>query len=318
MGAIQQVLLGCQRDKGWKTVTYPAGTNNWCGLCISDDGTKIVAMAYQSGAGAPDSGFLYVSTDSGITWNVRQADNLFYSVAMAPNGSFIIFSLSNNGITSTYSSTDLGITRTNLGVAYLNNFKVINNSGKIFATTSSGIYYSSNYGVSWTRGLGQPSIQPNAYSVSDDGSKVFVSYDNSNPSQYYSSNDGVTFTAKNGSYPSVLSAEISNDGTKFALARPFSSSAFFIYSPDSWATVLKPAIPSGVSYFNKLQFSDDGNTLYALCSLSSSPNYRIFTTTDGGVTWNTLAGSDGLAIQDHFTVKNGNISGCGTHLYFYN
>lgn len=320
MSALQQMMAAYGgNSKSWKTVVYSEGTSNWRGLCMSDDGTKIVACAYQNSTGDPDTGFLYVSSDSGATWNVRQNLNTMGEVAMSPDGSFIIFRLSTSGTTRTYTSTDLGVTRTLLtGVTAYSKFKVINNTGKIFAVASNGVYYSTDYGVSWTRGAGQPNTIPNSYDVSEDGTKVFANYD-TNPSQYYSSDGGVNFSSKAGYYPTTLSARISNDGTKFALARPFSSPDFFIYSSDSWATVVKPTIPSGVSTFAYLEFSDDGNTLYAHCEMSASPFYKIFTTTDGGSSWNVLDGSEGRSYGTAgLTVKNGSIYFFGTNLNFYN
>ena len=109
--AASVVVLGLQASINAQVVgtwvpSSIASTNNWSALAASGDGAKLVAASYDDPAFNP--GQIYVSTNSGTTWNLTGAPSNFWSgVCSSTNGEDLGAVVSGGGI---YTSTNAGAT----------------------------------------------------------------------------------------------------------------------------------------------------------------------------------------------------------------
>ncbi len=110
--------------------------------CISSDNSGNV----YAGTTTQQYGYYY-SSNYGTTWTNRR-DFYFTDIAVNNTNSHV-FAVNENG--KVFRSDNKGINWVNVSGSYFTNAFSIweNNNGKIFAKTSSGIYYSTNDGQSW-------------------------------------------------------------------------------------------------------------------------------------------------------------------------
>ena len=196
----------------------PVGTANWAGIGSSSDGTKLVGVSHNSG------GYIYTSTDSGVTWTQRiTTPNGWAYVASSSDGSKLV-AISRLSPGYIYTSTDSGVTWTQRTGSGSRNWEGVASSSdgtKLVAAENGGyIYTSTDSGVTWTQrtGSGINGWQPVASST--DGTKLIAGDDGysghySNNYIYTSTDSGVTWTQQTGAGSHYwYDISISSDGSK--------------------------------------------------------------------------------------------------------
>lgn len=164
---------------------------NWRRITASADGMKMIASASNNGGSAY---FIYRSVDSGATWTVGAQDSDVEWLGVASNSDGTkLAAVARNGcpITSVNSGATWiarNLSFTSCGTASLAHLSSDETGQYLAATTnnSTGIYTSSDFGVTWTRGVvtGNPSW--NNIASSADGLKLVA---NSSDKGVFTSND---------------------------------------------------------------------------------------------------------------------------------
>jgi len=180
---------------------------------MSSDGSKMITGV--------EGGYLYTSTDWGVTWTPRFADagRSWYSVAMSSDGSKL-YAANNQGV---YSSTNGGVTWTQRKTASHLGYLGVSADGTklVFAENLGDVWTSTDSGATWTDRLTiSPYNQWQSVASSADGSKLVAV---SNPGYLWLSSDsGVTWTQKlispSGANTAWASVSMSSDGTRIAAA----------------------------------------------------------------------------------------------------
>ena len=264
---------------GWMQQTG-SGSRTWRAIASSSDGTKLVA--------AVGGGYIYTSTDSGVTWTERTSagSRNWYGLASSADGLKLVATVG-EGAGYIYTSTDGGVTwteRTSGGSNYWLHVSSSADGTKLFATTDSTddgyLYTSTDSGVTWTQqtAVGQLGIWPTA--SSSDGTKlVAATYGGS---IYRSTNSGVTWNAMPSAGTAFwFSVTSSADGTKLAAT----SCVGYIYtSTDSGTTWTQRTAP-GTACWESITYSPDGSKLFVL-----KGGAGMYVSTDDGATWTQQSG----------------------------
>src|SRR5437899_1091207 len=136
---------------GTWTPTGTPNTNNWAALAASADGSKLFAASYDDPAFNP--GPIYVSTNSGATWQVSGAPlNFWWALASSTNGEKLVAAVLGESI---YTSTNAGASWTQCTNAPQAPWFAVASSwdGEKLVAVSGGtdrsIYTSTNAGLNW-------------------------------------------------------------------------------------------------------------------------------------------------------------------------
>jgi len=264
------------------TYTYTwspvASSRIWQSITSSSDGTKLAAVV--------QSGLIYTSTNSGVTWTERtnagggvtgeSLSKSWRSITSSSDGTKLAAVVSEGYI---YTSTDSGASwtqRTPVGSGGLQSITSSSDGTKLAAVVSGGyIYTSSDSGVSWTAQTASGSRNWNSITSSSDGTKLAAVVQNGYI--YTSTNSGVSWTATstdaNRYWVSITS---SSDGTKLAAGNNGGS----IYTSSDSGVSWTAQTASGSRNWNSITSSSDGTKLAAVVY----PGY-IYTSTDSGVSW---------------------------------
>ena len=242
-------------------------------MASSADGIKLAATDY--------AGYIYTSTDSGVTWNVRTGSGIrnWIEIASSSDGTKLAAVVSGGYI---YTSTDSGITWTARTGSGLRNWILITSSSdgtKLAAAVNAGsIYTSTDSGGSWTARTGSGSRAWNGITSSADGTKIAVTVDNG--SIYTSIDSGANWVARDSTrYWACITS--SADGTKLAAADLFGGIYTSTDSGVNWT--LQNSV--GSNSWGAITSSSDGNKL-AIIGTSDDDYYSyIYVSTDAGVTW---------------------------------
>lgn len=268
----------------WTAQNWTTDTNhfiNWAWVASSADGSKLVALA------TPEGGFsssdparanigIYLSTDSGVSWQLSAAQiptNSWEALASSADGTTLAaagfhvdFTL-NEDIQSIYVSRDSGATWV-AGNAPNVNWRAIAMSAdgsKMVAVTvpSPGqIYTSSDYGQNWTLQTNAPS-QPSGWDAvasSADGTRLVAGGADSNGRIYTSLDSGVTWASTNNEptresksgikYAGWMAVASSSDGLNL-VGVPYNIGDIYTLQAPLYATIL--ATPARVQTSNTIQ-----------------------------------------------------------------
>ena len=237
----------------------------WRSISSSSDGTKLAAVVY--------GGYIYTSSDSGVTWTQRAFSLPWRSITSSSDGTKLAAAAySGNNI---YTSNDSGVTWTQQTASGGRDWTSITSSAdgsKIAAISwgDSSIYTSSDFGVTWiSRSI--PFNYWRSITSSSDGTKLAVVGQSSKI--YTSIDSGVTWASRDSSR-AWLSITSSSDGSRLAAGV---DSGYIYTSSDSGVTWTQRAT-SGK--WTAITSSSDGIKLAA----AVSPGY-IYNSSDSGVTW---------------------------------
>jgi hypothetical protein len=273
-------------------------------VASSADGTKLVALAPASGSSGgrgstSTSGYIYTSTDSGVTWTLRDTSaSGWTSVASSADGTKLVAveaGVSDRGLPIPggyiYTSTDSGVTWTLQASAPLARWISVASSAdgsKLIAADGGPgqIYTSTDSGVTWSaRDSARAWV---AVASSLDGMKLVAA--EFGGLIYTSTDSGVTWTARD-SAKYWMAVASSTDGTRLVAAAgaippsgtpPLGGGLVYGYiytSTDSGLTwILQANAP--LAQWRSIASSNDGTKLLAVAYAG-----QIYTSTDSGVTW---------------------------------
>ncbi len=274
-----------------------SGARGWYGIDTSADGTKVIA--------ADQSGYIYISTDSGATWNPQIGNGITYTgwyaaVDVTPDGTkfaaasasgYIYYS--SNGGTSWMQLTNAG-SRNWYGI-------VLSDDGVNMTASSDGVFTSTDSGANWLRRSG-PVGQWLDVATSSDGQKILSTCNGCIPQ--LSSNGGVSWTALNDLGPlGWRSFTVSPDGMHLGAASPDGP----IFTSDDGGTIWvdhTSALNGAIDWLS-LAASSDGQHLAAAIYSGGD----IWTSDDGGTTW---ADNNFVPANNWYAVT---LSADGTKLY---
>ncbi len=281
----------------WTTTAAPSAA--WTGLTSSSDGTHLAAVANAAG--------IYTSNDSGATWNLAYSTTGSYwgSIASSSDGSHIVAASevsTGSGIDNgtIYVSSDYGAHWTpsiqststpNAAPAEDWRSVAISSDGThLFAisnvsatglpsTSSSGLYISTDSGLTWTKnpqGLWYDAPTPSV-AISSNGSQIAVA----NSNYIYVSRDGGSTWANEfeaGSYFRYITS--SSDGTHLAA---ISNDADVYLSSDSGASWHSSPL-SNVWAATAIVSSADGSKIF----LDGPTSHGGQISLDSGTTWTNI------------------------------
>jgi photosystem II stability/assembly factor-like uncharacterized protein len=247
-----------------------SGTRNWLDIASSSDGMKLVA--------ADAGGYLYTSTDGGISWTAR-ATNLgnqaWVSVASSTDGTKLV-AVQGNNTGKIYTSSNSGETwseSNSIAAQWVSvassangqNLIAVVNNGQIYKSTDSGVNWTARYTSKVWRGVAS----------SSDGMKLVAVVNNGN---IYTSTDGGDNWTERVYTKLWFSVASSADGTKLIACDLGTGSGGQIYISTDSGVTWNPR------YINKVWIavasSADGMRLAAVAS-----GEQIHITVDGGLTW---------------------------------
>jgi len=268
---------------GWVERTS-AGARNWWVIASSSDGTKLVAGVR--------NGYIYTSTDSGITWVERTnaGSRDWYSMASSSDGTKLVAGVYSSG-GYIYTSDDSGaswVERTNAGSRRWSSIASSDDGTKLVAVPDDGgsIYTSTDSGVTWTpRTSYETGWYWGSVASSADGNKL-VAVDAGYPTSKYictSTDSGATWAQRTSTGQHAwYGIASSSDGTKLVA----DVLGGYIYtSADSGATWTEQT-SAGIRNWTHISSSSDGTKL----AVGDYGGY-IYTSTDSGVTWTAQTGA---------------------------
>jgi Carboxypeptidase regulatory-like domain len=191
-------------------------------LASSADGTKLVlAVGGMNG--------IYLSSDSGATWQRPTTQNVttngILGVASSADGTKLVATGYTYTEVALFNSSDSGATwaQYNLPLGFSNVLGSVASSadGHKLVGTGSGIYTSSDYGVTWQKQSGAPSGVPRpgfwaTVAASADGTRLVVGGQLTLTAIYTSLDSGVTWVSNNVPAGPWFSVASSADGKKLA------------------------------------------------------------------------------------------------------
>ena len=277
---------------------------DWYGVASSSDGTHLVAVEYDSTGQNNLAGYIYTSTDSGLTWTRRGPAGIWSAVVSSSDGTHIAaISHGQTGISvgQIYTSMDSGVTWT-LRNSVLNASAVASSSDGTHLVAAGGglpVYTSTDSGLTWlSRG---PVLTWYAVASSSEGTHLVAIGGAPNlvpggDAQVYTSTDSGLTWAPRDLFRNWQSVASSSDGTHLVATEVHQASQTVetghIYtSTDSGITWIPQGPDSG---WYAVASSSDGTRLVAL-----SGDGRLYSSTDSGLTWTprVLAWGKGLALR---------------------
>jgi hypothetical protein len=197
---------------------------SWTGVAASADGTKLALCSVASGGG-----YIYTSTNSGLTWQSQTNSGLhtWSAIASSADGSHLVATATGNtgGI---YASANGGVTWAVQNQDSVNWTAVASSAdGSHLAavydggsdTTPGYLYTSDDSGSTWLQRLGAPNAPWTAVAGSADGSKLAAAVYNG---YIYTSGQGSTTTGTSGSltggYQSALELQYVGGGVFLPLS----------------------------------------------------------------------------------------------------
>ena len=211
-----------------------SGSRYWSSVASSADGTKLVATVGYTVNSANQSGYVYASSDSGVTWAQQNnsGSRKWSSIASSADGTRLV-AAENNG--QLYVSNSISNWNPNGSPSALWTSVASSASGSNLVAVASGgqIYTSANTGVSWT-----PRVTGNtnwvAVASSADGSRLIAAADSG--SIYISPDSGATWVAQDLTVSDqITSVASSSDGSHLAITSG-GSLGTIVASSDSGAT----------------------------------------------------------------------------------
>jgi hypothetical protein len=279
----------------------------WMDIASSSDGRKLVATDFGANA---NGGYIYTSTDSGVTWTPRGLARNWKAIASSSDGTNLVtadypdFNWNEPDRGYIYTSNDSGETwveRKGAGSKWWQSFASSSDGRKLAAVAwGDYIYTSTDYGVTWNKvtnsvvaGIaGTTTREWQDIASSSDGTKLVATDRGIGPTGfgyiYTSADSGVTWTQR-GSAQNWRSVTLSADGkTLAAVVYPRNGDKGYIYTSTDYG-VTWTQTSAGQKWWQCITSSSDGTKLAA-----GEWYGKIWTSTDSGVTWTEQNSSEQL------------------------
>ena len=268
-----------------------AGWKNFMTVTSSADGTKLATFD-------PNTGNVYVSSDSGVNWAAAPAEaraGYLNSINFSADGTKLVL-----GGGHIYISSNMGGTWTEKSIPLERNWTSIVSSGdgnKLVATDGEHVFMSTDAGATWNQKNAPGAGTLYSITASSDCTKLAL-VDAAGGYVYTSSDSGDTWTAKTNSGTRDWWAITSSaDGTKLAAVPQFG----YVYtSSDSGATWTERTGP-GDNQRAGIASSAGGDKLIT-ADWTGNAGY-IYTSADSGATW-TQRTSAGARYWNSVTSSN--------------
>lgn len=278
----------------WHKLTNYDSTFLWTDIISSYDQNKILACA--------DNKQLYISLDSGITWNINEIDRNWTSVACSNN--FDILYAANN--TSILKSTDNGSSWQTIKTSInCSSISCSNNGSIVLAVASVGsVYISIDYGVTWTNIAQNSPINSLAFwtktAINNNGSIMYIT---SNTNIVKSINSGSSWTSIHPISAPWLAIDCSSDGevivtagtnTRIYISRDGGSSWTARESSRSWRDISISSDGTKIlaTSLDGLYLSIDSGTTWDYINTNINNPYIVNISPDGGKALLGAAGGD--------------------------
>jgi photosystem II stability/assembly factor-like uncharacterized protein len=267
---------------GYASVSFSSGWvqnddynySNLYDITSSADGTKLAMVQY--------SGYIYYSTDSGLTWNTGNYSwGNWYAITSSADGTKLAATQSSGSI---YYSTDSGQNWYQGNNSYGSwNYNSITSSAdgmKLVAVEDGGvILYSTDGGQNWDQSNAPDGYYWDSVTSSADGMKVYAS-DTYNGYVWKSTDGGQTWAIVSNSSYSFTDITSSADGGKLFGVQ--SSGSYVYYSTDGGVNWNSSSNGLSSGSWRSITSSADGMIVTA----GQGNNGYIYTSTDGGQNWN--------------------------------
>ncbi len=261
----------------WSTINSDA--RNWRAIAASADGSKLVAVVNPNG-------YIYTSSDGGITWIPRTSIGVknWSSVAASADGSKMAAAVSSGGYI--YISNDSGVTwatSTNSGSRDWRSVTMSVDGAVINASVYGGnIYTSTTTGSTWVPRTNAGSRYWTYVAGSADGSKLVAVVQSGY--LYLSTDGGLNWTQKTtlGTKNWALAAS-SFDGSVLVAA----VSNDYIYTSVDGGANWVTRTGAGARNWGSLTLSSDGQKILATVNYGG----YIYTSSDGGSNWVETSGA---------------------------
>ncbi len=173
------ILTSSDGGETW-IVQQGAGMHRWASVTMSANGEKIVAVAKEQD---PDTfetlpGYIYTSTDGGVTWTERTGagERFWTDVTSSQNGVRVAAVDGNNGYV--YTSNDSGVTwtqRTGAGARPWTAIDASANGQRLVAVgTDTYVYISDDSGATWVEQVGSGARDWKDVFISGNGEEIAV------------------------------------------------------------------------------------------------------------------------------------------------
>jgi len=282
----------------WSITTMPEAL--WSGVACSADGNKLVVDGYESG--------IWVSTNRGAAWDVKQTDSSIRWSAVACSADFTKqVAVSQDAAGAIYTSTNSGDTW-NPTTAPTDNYHAVASSpdGTKLAAVSEvaqswGVYISTNAGATWVLTPAVPIIGYfQSVAISADGTKLAATggalYFIGNTTALtgggeieYSTNSGVTWHLSDASQNWEWSAIACSTNGNFMVAAAYGDTnnnpGPVMISTNAGANWLPTTLPNLA--YGAVACTPDGTKITVGCYNSYqtiSPN-AVYSSTNSGATW---------------------------------
>jgi len=262
-------------NAAWLLTSAPSA--GWRGVASSADGIKMVASAV-GGSG------IYVTADSGKTWNQSSSTFSPSCLASSADGTKLYGGIFGGGIVRSVNSGGSWALGAGAPSTNWNSIACSDDGSKVVAVVNPGrIYTSTDFGATWTQQLNPPIKQWFAVASSGDGVNLVAGA--FADKIYTSANSGVTWNVQNGSDTTNWTAVASSrDGTKLAAAAFGGRIYTSVNSGGIWTQ--QTGAPTAKWY--GLACSADGGRIVAVIN----PTNGIYASANFGLNWTKQAVAD--------------------------
>jgi hypothetical protein len=266
----QNIFSGNLSESVGQSWVAVEGSYDWSAIASSADGTKLVATG---GSGNPvSSGYIYTSTNSGLTWTPQTVAGYrqWSGVASSADGTTLAAVVGNGGYVYVNGNSGIGSWTQTAGSRKWTGVAMSADGTKIAAVANNDYIYTS---ANWSSQLGSVQNWTGIASSANGSNLVAVA---NGGGIYTSTNSVTTWTQRtnSGSWSAVAS---SSDGSR--LVATINSGEIYI-STDSGVTWTASS-PSVSAAWTSVASSSDGSRLAAAAGSSG----YIYTSSDSGETW---------------------------------
>jgi hypothetical protein len=262
---------------------FGAISRDSCISCSENGKYVLVSANYET----TTSRRILLSADSGQTFTrIDGTSNLpggvqYYSHSLSNTGQYQYLVCATNG--TVYYSSDYGSTWT-AGLANAG-ITVITCDGTgqyVLVNYTSGIAYSTNYGVSWTTSAIYAGCV--AVHISNNGNYWIFGQNNNANGIYMSTNYGASWSVIKSVSESVATIQVTDSGTAFSTITSTSATSLSYYNGSTWSNI--KALTTGA----QVAINKTGQIIFV--STNRATNSQSVYSLDGGATFTNLQGGN--------------------------